>query len=422
MDFEYLSIEQKGDVAVLHVDRPPVNALDHQLLAEGAGILEELRAEPPPAVVITGREGCFCAGVDLKLAPTLDAEGQRRMVEGINRLFHDWYAFERPVVTAVNGHAIAGGFILALCGDARVAATTGRYGLTEVRAGIPYPGAAMAVVRAELAPPAARELVLGGELVGGARALELGAFDEVVAPSSVIPRALEYARKLAEIPPGAYAAVKRQLRGPALEEMAPALRGEDPLAGGWTSGETAAAVEGLLGGDSRVTAPHGDGGEPEYSIKPHPETGRPETDEMRVDRNLLELLNELRVALPGVQVLFAFLLIVPFSQGFPDVTAFQEKVYFGTLLFTAAAAIFLIAPSMHHRIEFRDQAKEFIVVVANRMAIIGLSLLAVAMVGVVTLITDLLYGPAATACAAAGACLMFALVWYAIPLQRKFRS
>ena len=100
-----------------------------------------------------------------------------------------------------------------------------------------------------------------------------------------------------------------------------------------------------------------------------------------MDRNLLELLNELRVALPGVQVLFAFLLIVPFSQGFPDVTAFQEKVYFAILLCTLAASAFLIGPSMHHRIEFREQDKEHIVVVANRMAIVGLTFLAIAMTG-----------------------------------------
>ena len=163
-------------------------------------------------------------------------------------------------------------------------------------------------------------------------------------------------------------------------------------------------------------------GSAEAPIKPHPETGRPETDEQRVDRNLLELLNELRVALPGVQVLFAFLLIVPFSQGFPDVTPFQEKVYFGTLVCTAAAAIFLIAPSMHHRIEFRDQAKEYIVLVANRMAIVGLSLLAAAMVGVVMLITDVLFGAAATVIVTAGAIAMFAVLWYAIPLRRKFST
>ena len=247
MEYEHLTVERQGEVAVLHVDRPPVNALDPSLLAEGAAMLEELRSDPPGAVVIAGHEGCFCAGADLKLVPTLDAAGQREMVEGINRLFGGWYSFERPLVTAVTGHAIAGGFILALCGDVRVAATVGRHGLTEVRAGLPYPTAAIAVVRAELSKAAARQLVLGGELIDSPRALELGAFDEVVSAAMVIPRAVERARKLAEIPPDAYAAVKQQLRGAAYEEMAGALRGEDPLAAGWTSDETASAVADLLG-------------------------------------------------------------------------------------------------------------------------------------------------------------------------------
>ena len=150
----------------------------------------------------------------------------------------------------------------------------------------------------------------------------------------------------------------------------------------------------------------------------HPDTGRNETDEERVDRNLLELLNELRVALPGVQVLFGFLLIVPFSQGFPDVTAFQEKSYFVVLLCTAAASAFLIGPSMHHRIEFREQDKEHIVLVANRMAIVGLTFLALAMIGVMMLITDVLFDAAATAIVTAVTAITFALLWYAIPLRR----
>ena len=106
------------------------------------------------------------------------------------------------------------------------------------------------MVRAELSKAAARELVLGGELIGTERALELGAFDEMVAPMSVIPRAVEHAKRLADIPAEAYAAVKRQLRAPAILEMEPALRGEDPLAGAWTSGETAEAASGLLGGEA----------------------------------------------------------------------------------------------------------------------------------------------------------------------------
>src|SRR5918999_2862223 len=111
----------------------------------------------------------------------------------------------------------------------------------------------------------------------------------------------------------------------------------------------------------------------------HPETGRRESDEERLDRNLQELLGELRVALPGVQVLFAFLLVVPFNPGFAEVTAFQEKLYLVTLLLAAAASALLIAPSVHHRILFRRQEKEFLVVTANRLVVIGLGCLALAM-------------------------------------------
>jgi Family of unknown function (DUF6328) len=154
-------------------------------------------------------------------------------------------------------------------------------------------------------------------------------------------------------------------------------------------------------------------------VQPHPETGRAETDAQRVDRNLLELLNELRVALPGVQVLFAFLLVVPFSQGWTDITDFQEKTYFVTLLCTAVASACLIAPSVHHRIAFREQDKNHIVVVANRLAILGLTFLAIAMIGVVLLITDVIFGTGVTVAVSAATVLMFALLWYAIPIRRK---
>ncbi len=144
----------------------------------------------------------------------------------------------------------------------------------------------------------------------------------------------------------------------------------------------------------------------------------PERNQEDLDRELIELLNELRVALPGVQVLFAFLLVVPFSQGYDDVTAFQEKVYFVTLLCTAAASALLIAPSIHHRIEFRTQDKEHIVLVANRLAIAGLTFLAVAMIGVILLITDFLFATAAAIAITAVAASTFAALWYAIPIRR----
>jgi len=217
--------------------------MDLALLEEGGRLAEELAADPPTAVVLTGREGFFSAGADLKLAPTLDAAGQRAMVEGINRIFAGWYAFPRPVVAAVNGHAIAGGLILALCADYRVGSVEGKYGVTELKAGLPYPAVAMAVVRAELHAPAARRLVLGADLVSAQIALEAGAFDEVAEPDDVLHRATEVARGLAALPAEAYAKVKAQLRGPILEA---ALAQPDPLLEGWAGAETADAAASIL--------------------------------------------------------------------------------------------------------------------------------------------------------------------------------
>jgi hypothetical protein len=150
----------------------------------------------------------------------------------------------------------------------------------------------------------------------------------------------------------------------------------------------------------------------------HPETGREETEDERLDRNLQEMLGELRVALPGVQVLFAFLLVVPFNQRFADVTQFQKTVYFATLLFTAASTVCLIAPTSHHRLEFRQQHKELLVRTGNRIMVLGLLLLAIAMTGAVIFVTDFLYGSTTTIIVAAGLGAAFLLLWYAIPVRR----
>jgi enoyl-CoA hydratase len=236
---ELIAIERAGDVTVVRMQRPPANALSLELLAAGAEAVERLRAERPAAIVITGQGDFFSGGVDLKLAPTLSADEQRQMVAGINRLFFDWYGLPHPVVAAVNGHAAAGGMILALCADHRVGSTRARYGLTELRVGVPYPGAALAVVRAELAPGPARRLVLGADLVGGDEALELGLVDELAEPDRVL------AERLAELPAGTYGQVKLQLREPALAPMRAALEG-DPLAAGWITDEAEEAAAAVL--------------------------------------------------------------------------------------------------------------------------------------------------------------------------------
>ena len=154
----------------------------------------------------------------------------------------------------------------------------------------------------------------------------------------------------------------------------------------------------------------------------HPETGRQESASERIDRNLQEMLGELRVALPGVQVLFAFLLVVPFNQRFATVTTLQQTIYFVTLLFTTASAICLISPTVHHRLEFRQQDKENIVRTGNRVVILGLVLLAVAMTGAVVFITDVLYRAGTTYAVGIGAALAFLVLWYRDPAAAPGRG
>jgi Family of unknown function (DUF6328) len=143
----------------------------------------------------------------------------------------------------------------------------------------------------------------------------------------------------------------------------------------------------------------------------------------RADRNreLIELLNELRVALPGVQVLFAFLLAVPFANGWKRVTHFQRDVFFVDFLFTAVSTILLIAPSAHHRLLWRAHDKERILETANRLTIAGLAFLALAISTAVLLITDVLFSLPWALVVAGATVLAFAWVWYAVPLLQRER-
>src|SRR5690348_4530213 len=150
----------------------------------------------------------------------------------------------------------------------------------------------------------------------------------------------------------------------------------------------------------------------------HPESGRNETEEERLDRNLGELLQELRVALPGVQVLFAFLLAVPFQKEFSTISEFEKKVYFATLILTTISAALLISPTAYHRLTFRYQQKHRLVFVANRCAIAGLLFLALAMTCAVLLITHYLFGATATIVTVAVIFGIFVLLWVALPLRR----
>jgi Family of unknown function (DUF6328) len=144
-----------------------------------------------------------------------------------------------------------------------------------------------------------------------------------------------------------------------------------------------------------------------------------ESQKERRDRELLELLNELRVALPGIQVLFAFLLTMPFAQGFARVTSPQRTVYFIAFICTAVSSILLIAPSVLHRLRFRAADKETLLWTSNRLTIVGTFLLAVAISAVVFLITDVLYGGLLSFVVSAAVAALLVAVWYLLPLRWK---
>jgi enoyl-CoA hydratase len=230
---EHVSVSEHGEgLLVLSVDRPPMNAMDVALLAEIVAAVERIASEAPRALVLAGRPDCFSAGADLKLVPGYGPAQQQEMVAGINAMALGVYELEFPVVGAITGHAIAGGLVLALCTDLRVASSSGRYGLTEVQVGVPYPQAALGVVSAECTPQAARVLALGSELTDAGECERLGVFDEVLAADDVLARSLHIAGRLAALVPEVYARTKRDLRAPALARMRSAANA-DPLLERW---------------------------------------------------------------------------------------------------------------------------------------------------------------------------------------------
>jgi hypothetical protein len=148
----------------------------------------------------------------------------------------------------------------------------------------------------------------------------------------------------------------------------------------------------------------------------------PVAEEKKQDRELIELLNELRVALPGVQVLFAFLLMVPFSQGYPKVTQPQKAGYAVALMAAAVATAFLIAPTAFHRLRFRAHDKESLLEISNRLTIVGTLALAVSIVAAVFMITDFIFGGAVTLLLTIPTAALLGILWYGLPLWRQMRD
>ena len=247
-----LTLTVAGDgVAVVTLANPPINAMDAGLLEKLANLFGGLAADSAiRAAVITADGPAFSAGLNLKTTPGLDRLGQRRLIDALNESFGTLYGWPKPLVAAVNGHAIAGGLILALCADWRVVADVPmQISLAEVRAGVTYPVAPLAIGRAELTPSVARRLILLGETIDAVAAEALAIMDERVPAEALLARAIVQAERHATLPPQAFATTKRQLRAVELERIAAARAGHgEPRLAAWLGEETLRASSAVLRG------------------------------------------------------------------------------------------------------------------------------------------------------------------------------
>ena len=244
-----VSTDSSDGVAVVRIQKPPANAIDLELLDAFRSILDGLAADPAiRAVVITGMPGFFSAGVDLKVVPAYGPDRQAALVRSVNALVHRLYGFPTPLVAAVGGHALGGGLVVAMCCDVRLGAVGSyRLGLSEARAGVPFPAAAMVAACAELAPAAARVLMLGGDSVAPDVAVSLGVLDALVAPETLLERALTEARRRAAFPRDSYVHTKRTMRAVALGEISRIVAEDaDPRLGAWLDPEVKRAASETL--------------------------------------------------------------------------------------------------------------------------------------------------------------------------------
>lgn len=234
-----LRMELHGAVAVVTLDRAPANALNHMVMQEIAALLPKLAEPWVRAVVLTGQGRTFSAGLDLfevfSYPPDQAAEFARSFDDALIGLF----ALELPVVAAINGHAIAGGAILAAAADFRLVIDDGaKLGVPELLVGVPFPTSALEIMRYACAGPHLHEVLLRGRTYGPAEAVARRLADEVVPAAELSARALALAEELATPPRDSFAATKRGLRHAALSRMrAVRTGGEDPVWSLWRTPE-----------------------------------------------------------------------------------------------------------------------------------------------------------------------------------------
>jgi enoyl-CoA hydratase len=248
MSSDHVSLERNGAIAVVQLKRPPANAIEMEFGREVEAAFDVALRDEPEAMVLTGSGRFFSGGLDLKVVPTYTELQQQEFLRSLNGMIGKLYACPIPVVGAINGHAIAGGFILALTTDYRIGPTADAlFGLTEARAGIPFPAATMAVLQAELAASDVRYATLAARNFGPEEARARGVLDELQPAAALLERAIEVARNLASMPADGYRRIKHQVRRAAIDRIEQLTATDaDPMLGGWLSPEALEASAAIL--------------------------------------------------------------------------------------------------------------------------------------------------------------------------------
>jgi enoyl-CoA hydratase len=212
--------DNRDGIAILRLAHGKVSALDVHFCTAIVRELDDIAADDARALVIAGSGSTFSAGVDLFQVLEGGADYLSRFLPAMAALFESLLTFSKPVVAAINGHAIAGGCIIASACDYRVMADgTARIGIPELAVGVPFPPLPFEIVRARLSPPAFRDLVFSARTVLPAEALLIGLVDEVVPADALLARAEQHAGRLAAIPPVAFALTKRTFNEPVLTRV-----------------------------------------------------------------------------------------------------------------------------------------------------------------------------------------------------------
>ncbi|HEX5508594.1 MAG TPA: enoyl-CoA hydratase/isomerase family protein [Pseudolabrys sp.] len=208
-------------IAVVTLVHGKANALDIELCDALAKKFAELRASDARAVIVTGQGKIFSAGVDLVRLDREGADYVRRFLPALHRLYEAVFFHPKPVIAAMNGHAIAGGAVLACCADRRIMANGGgRIGITELLVGVPFPALAFEVVRFAVPPRYLSEFMFGAGTYATDVALQKGWVDEMVEPDALMPRASAVTEQYASLSPAAFAQTKKQFRQPAADKVA----------------------------------------------------------------------------------------------------------------------------------------------------------------------------------------------------------